>query len=374
MADWLKGPMDASAKDVGYDAGKIARLEDHYGKRIGEKSIQGAGFLMARRGKVFAHQSLGRLRFDSDAPPLKPDSLKGIASITKMFTATAVMKLVENGALWLEQTVKTVLKEFDTPMHGGITIWHLLTHTSGLRADGGYFLEPYPVEGWELMQRDDWLTKAALAGPVQCRPGEQWNYCTLGFEILAEIVTRVSGRHFEDYVMDEVVKPLGMARTFFEVPEKLKAETVIAEDWDRKKLAEKRERKGAPHGGHGVNSTLHDLFKLGQCYLNKGEYGGARILGKKTSEEMTRNQLPPGVTSYHWGKNCASYRQGLGWEFYADGPTVGPDTYNHEGWGWCSLFVDPVEQFVFVSFVLSPAAWNPDLMVSPRTIAFAGIT
>ena len=374
MSEWLKSKVEARPADVGYDEGKIARLEAHFGKWIDEKNLQGAGFLMARHGKVFCHQSSGKLTCDPGSPPLKPDSIKGIASITKMFTATAVMKLVENGYLWLEQPVKSILKEFDTAMHGGITIWHLLTHTSGLRADGGYFSEPYPIDGWDLMQRDDWLTAAALAGPVQARPGEQWNYCTLAFAVLGEIITRASGKYYDDYIMDEVVKPLGMTRTFLEVPKKLQPETIVMDEWGKKFLTAPKERKGAPSSGGGVYSTMSDLSRLGQCYLNGGEYGGARILGKKTCQEMMRNQLPPGVTAFHWGKNCTSYRQGLGWEFYTDGPTVGPDTVNHEGWGWCSLFVDPVERFIFVSFIASPTGWNPDLMVSPRTIAFAGIT
>jgi CubicO group peptidase (beta-lactamase class C family) len=374
MSEWLKGHVDAAPKDVGYDDGKISRLEAHFGKCIREKNLQSASFLMARHGKVFAHRALGRLTNEPDSAPMKPDSIKGIASITKMFTATAVMQLVENGSLWLEQPVKTILKEFDTPMHGGITIWHLLTHTSGLRADPGYWTEPYPMELWDAMGGDDWLTKAALAGPVQCKPGEQWNYSSIAFAVLGEIIGRVSGKYYDEYIMEEIAKPLGMTRTFLEVPEKLQGETVIMDDWGKKRLNEPKIRKGAPSSGGGIYSTLHDLFTLGQCYLNNGEYGGARILGKKTCQEMTRNQLPPGVPSYHWGKNCRNYRQGLGWEFYADGPTVGPATYNHEGWGWCSLFVDPVEEFIFTSFLASPKEWNPDFMVSPRTIAFAGIT
>jgi CubicO group peptidase (beta-lactamase class C family) len=221
------------------------------------------------------------------------------------------------------------------------------------------------------MQRDDWLIKSALAGPVQCKPGEQWNYSSLAFAVLGEIIGKVSGKYFDDFVMDEIIKPLGMTRTFMEVPEKLWPETVVMDDWGRKTLTGPKDRKGAPKSGGGVYSTLQDLFKLGQCYLNGGEYGGARILGKKTCQEMTRNQLS-GVPSYHWGKNCKEYRQGLGWGFYADGPTVGPATVNHEG--WCSLFVDPVEEFIFVSFIASTLEWNPDLMVSPRTIAFSGIT
>ena len=372
MSPWKTGCVDVSCREASYDESRCALLRAHYARRIEAGTLQGAGFLLARDGKVFAHEIAGKRTWLPDSNDLAPDSIKRIASITKLFTATAIMKLVENGTLWLEQPVKTIIPEFDTPMHGGITIWNLLTHTSGLVADGGYFTEPYPVDRFQLLGEKDWIVKAVLAGPVACRPGEQWNYSSLSFNVLAEIVSRVSGSHYNDYVQTQIFQPLGMTRSFLEVPEKLWPEVCLIGEWDEMFLRRAKERKGAPDGGGGVYSTLHDLFLFGQCFLNHGENGGARILGKKTAQEMTRNQLS-GVPSFHWGKRLPSIRQGLGWEFFCDGSTVGPETFNHEGWGWCSLFVDPVERFIFTSFVPSAKPWDPELMVEPRTIAFSGI-
>jgi CubicO group peptidase (beta-lactamase class C family) len=221
MTEWKKGPVDISPEDAGYDASKLPMLEAHYGTRIDAGKIQAASFLMARGGKVFAHQAAGRLTYKADSKPFTVDSLKGIASITKTMTATAVMKLVEDGALWLEQPVKEVIKEFDTPMHGGISVRHLLTHTSGLAADGGYFTEPYPLSRREAMGKDDWLTKGILAGPLQSKPGKHWAYCSMGFTVLAEIVNLVSGIYFAEFIEKKIFKPLGMTRSFFEVPKKL---------------------------------------------------------------------------------------------------------------------------------------------------------
>jgi CubicO group peptidase (beta-lactamase class C family) len=257
-------------------------------------------------------------------------------------------------------------------MHGGITIWHLLTHTSGLTADPGYFTEPHPVSRFEQMIEKDWLTKGVLAGPVICRPGEQWNYSSLGFAVLAEIVSRVSGSHYNDFVQKQILQPLGMTRSFLEVPEKLWPEVCLIGDWEERYLRVMKERKGAPDGGGGMFSTLRDLFVFGNCILNLGTAGGVRILGRKTAEEMTRNQLS-GVPAFHWGKRLPTFRQGLGWGFFCDGSTVGPATYNHEGWGWCILFVDPVEHFILTTFIASPKDWDPELMVEPRAIAFSGL-
>jgi CubicO group peptidase (beta-lactamase class C family) len=373
MKKFVEGRVDASPSEASYDPAYISLLDSCYGGLVDSGRVRAAGYLMARGGKVFAHKACGALGFDAkDKAPYEPDSIKGIASITKIVTATAIMQLVERGAIWLEQPIATIIPEFDTAMHKGINVWNFLTHTSGLPADGGYWSEPYPIENHEVMRGKDWLKKGALAGPVQHRPGEQWNYCSIGFMVLAEIVSRASGMHYNDYVEEHIFKRIGMERSFIEVPKKLMPQVMRNAPWSEWMLKHASDRKGAPNGGGGAYSTLYDLFRLGQCFLNGGTIDGAKLLGRKTAQEMTRNQLE-GVGSYHWGKNCKSYRQGLGWGFYCDGPTVGPATYNHEGWGWCSLFVDPVEKFVFVSMVNDDKEWSPDAMVKPRTIAFSGI-
>lgn len=371
MTQWTDGKVDLSPAKAGYDEGRVALLSEYYGNLIETGKVRAAGFLMARKGKVFCHRVAGKHDYTDPSPAIKPDAIKGMASITKIFTATAAMKLVEDGKLWLEQPVKTVLKEFDTPLHGGITIWHLLTHTSGLPADGGYFAEPYPFDHFEFINKKDWI-KRLLSGPMQGKPGAQWNYSTLAFSILGEVISRVSGMSVGDYIEREIFKPLGMNRSFFTPPAELADGITTTEKW------EKDDSKGQPGkryfslGGFGAYSTLGDLMRFAQCFLNGGTLDGVRLLGRKTVEAMTRNQLD-GVPSFHWGKNCVNFRQGLGWEFYCDGPTVSPECYNHEGWGWCSLFVDPREEFIFASFTNTHEGWDPAVMVNPRTIAFSGI-
>jgi CubicO group peptidase (beta-lactamase class C family) len=372
MARPVEGPIATSPRQARYDEKRLALLEDHYCRRIDAGKLQGASFLMAREGKVFAHRAYGRRTPAPDAPPLQPDSIKDLASLTKPFTAAAVMKLCEDGVLWLGKGVHELIPELDTPMHRDINVWHLLTHTSGLPPDPGYLCEPYPLprfDWWD--QGGDWLRKAVLAGPVVCRPGEGWNYCSMGYMLLAEVVTRASGKHYYDYVQDELLKPLGMTRTMFAVPQALAGEIAWASEWQRDKPIHMRERQ-APDGGGGLASTLGDVFRFGQCFLNGGELDGVRVLGRKTVEEMTRNQLQ-GVPAFHWGKRLKEYRHGLGWGFFCDSSTVGPATFNHEGYGWSALFLDPVEKFVFAQFICDDHPWNPDLVVMPRTIAFSGI-
>jgi CubicO group peptidase (beta-lactamase class C family) len=372
VAPSIEGPIDVSPQEARYDEGRLALLEEYFARAIQSGRLQGAAFLMARRGKVFAHRALGRLNPAKDSPPLRPDSILDVASLTKPFTAAAVMKLVEDGVLWLEQPVKTLIPELDNPIHGGIHLWHLLTHTSGLPPDAGYLCEPYSHPWFDFWKKgEDWLRKGVLVGAPVGRPGESWNYCSKGFVLLAEVVARASGMHFGDYLHQKVFQPLGLDRTFYGVPESLGGEVAWAVEWQREKSLNIRKRE-SPDGGGGVSSTLHDLFKFAQCFLNGGEYGGRRILSRKTVEEMTRNQLS-GVPAFHWGKHLRDFRHGLGWGFFSDGSIAGPATYCHEGWGWSTLYVDPVEQFVYAHFIPDGRDFDPDVQVKPRTIAFSGI-
>jgi len=371
MVEWRSGAVETTPKSVRYDESKVGRIRDHYGALIASGRIQAASFLLARDGKVFTHEAAGALTHKPGSEPFQPDTIKRIASITKVVTASAVMKLVEDGKIWLEQPVKEVIPEFDTPIHGKITFRHLLTHTSGLPADGGYFLEPYP-RSWEPAADTSAWFKAVLAGPLQGEPGHQWSYCSRGFSVLAEAVSRVSGVHFNQFVQDNFFGPLGMARTSLEPARGLHPEVSVTMEWEEESLAGSGRREGIPNGGGGVYSTLRDLFVLGQMTLNGGEFGGRRVLGKKTIEEMTRNQLT-GVPAFHWGKKLSDFRHGLGWGFYCDGAVTGPATLNHQGWGHSYLFIDPVEKFVLTLFVADPGEWNPQLLVEPVNIAFSGI-
>lgn len=372
MARTIEGPIDVSPREARYDESRLALLEEYFARAIQSGRLQGAAFLMARKGKVFAHRALGRLTPAADAPPYRPDAIQDLASLSKPFTATAVMQLVEDGVLWLEQPVKTLIPELDNAVHGGIHLRHLLTHTSGLRPDDGYLCEPYPAPRFEYWKNPpDWIRQGVLAGAPVCRPGEAWNYSTAGFVLLAEVVARASGKRFGEFLHQRIFEPLGMDRTFYGVPQALAGEIAWAEEWQREKPLHAKERE-SPDGGGGVASTLRDLFKFGQCFLDGGEHGGRRILSRKSVQEMTRNQLS-GVPAFHWGKHLREFRHGLGWGFFADGSIVGPDTYCHEGFGWTALFLDPVEQFLYAHFIPDGREFDPDVQVKPRTIAFSGI-
>ncbi len=219
-------------EDVGYIPEIIEKVNRHLsGLMTGKKSLQAAAYIMSRDGKVFAHNSMGKLLYNSNKKDFLPDSIRRIASITKVFVAVSILQLVEKGVIRLDQPVAEIIPEFKTPMYEKIKIIHLITHTSGLRPDPGAFFEPYPLD-WSWMKKKEWI-KESLRDFLLLGPGKEWRYSSTGFVILSEIVSRVSGIHFEKYVIDKITTPLGMNNTFFDIPDELMDRVCFTADFEK---------------------------------------------------------------------------------------------------------------------------------------------
>ncbi|NLY89183.1 MAG: beta-lactamase family protein [Firmicutes bacterium] len=362
-------------ESVGYLSSTIQKLDDHLKKLVAEDKLQCAGYLLARHGKTFALRSMGPLRYSEDRPFL-PNSIRRIASITKVFVAVAIMQLVEEGLLRLDQPVAEIIPEFNKPGLNAITIFHLLTHTSGLRPDPGAFFEPYP-EDYSWFRKKNWI-KSALSGPQAVEPGKEWRYSSTCFTILGEIVTRVSGIHFETYVIENIARPLQMTETFFDVPDDLEERVCFANKWEhqwyQKGKEKPRPKWAAPRAGGGLFSTMENLARLGQMLLNKGTLDGKRVLARKTVESMTRNHLH-GVKNYCWGAGGTEMEYGLGFNVYSNNTFLSPGSFSHEGAGLCGLYVDPVEELVFVYIcpLNEKYGWLPEAVINLRNIAWSGL-
>jgi CubicO group peptidase (beta-lactamase class C family) len=368
------GPVDISPREAGYRPEKIDRLNALFQGLIREKKLQCASYLLARRGKIFAHNSMGQLRFRGESCDLLPDSIRRTASITKVFTAISILRLIEEGKLYLEQPVKSLIEEFNTDQHKDITLFHLLTHTSGLTADGGYFAEAYPglwLPGFKP-GKTSWI-KAALSGPPQAKPGELWNYSSIGYLVLGEVIARVSGLPADKYIQQTVVTPLGLERTFFNVPPELKAQVCTIQEWDEEELTpdENAALRPPPTAG-GIASTLKDLWSVGQMLLDRGTFRGERILGRKTVEAMTRNHLT-NTPAFYWGIKKKAMEYGLGMNVYSDHIFLSPGAFSHEGAGRSALYIDPVEQLIAVYFVPTTIDWVPESIVNPLAVIWSGL-
>ena len=218
--------------------------------------------------------------------------------MTKLVTSIAAMQCVENGLIGLDDDLSSIMPEMsDIPILSNgeliepknkITLRHLLTHTSGFGYSGG----TVKVEGFN---NENWNYEDA---PRHFESGTNFLYGT-STDWAGILVEKLTGMNLEEYFRKNITEPLGMSRTFFNVPDSL--HSLIVSHGNRgadgqQKLTESPNR--IPNskvttfsGGAGLFSTPSDYTKLLQCLLNEGKYAEGTILKKETIVEMTGNQI-----------------------------------------------------------------------------------
>lgn len=207
-------------QEAGYEAERLEVLNRHFSEMIDKKELVSGSYCLTHEGKVFADNALGSFSFEEDdTREFEPDTIFSIASITKLFTSIAILKLVEDGQIRLDQPVGEILEEFNTPPYNEIRIVHILTHTSGPCADMGAHENKYELGWWNFLDKDhpeDWIT-AVLKKGLRNSPGKEWSYSSIGFALLGEIITRISHVHCHTYIEENIVKPCDMANTSFTI-------------------------------------------------------------------------------------------------------------------------------------------------------------
>lgn len=395
---YTQGKIDCKPHEVGYNEKRLDVLNNHLQRLIDDGEIQCATYCVSRKGKVFAHGAVGKKSFRKENDdPVQPDSIRWVASITKVFTAVAIMKLVEDGVTRLDIPVGEILPQFNTPPYNGVTLFQLLTHTSGMHTDGGCFDNRYQTNYWEIIERAyklcetdkkdqfDWITAAlgTIGNGFRSKPDTEWAYCSFGFVILGAIIEKLTGIHAHKYIEDFIVKPIGMKDTSFDLtPDKAKHFIVTDEEFENV-LNDIVNGTYKPHWigkilnipstGGGMNSTSYDLIRFGNMMLSGGTFEGSRILGRKAVEKMTT--IAVDYPNYCWGANEKARYYGVGFDM-RNGPafTFSQGTYMHEGAGACSLYIDPKEEFAaawIVPFVKE--GWFSRALFNVQNVIWSGI-
>jgi len=283
----------------------------------------------------------------------------------------------------------------------GINLFHLLTHTSGLHADGGCFENKYQSNYWKTMHdayklhdfekngEFDWISAAlgTIGSGIRTPPEKEWAYCSFGFTILGAVIEKLTGIHAHKYIEDEICKPLGLHDTMFEgsiTPEI--AKRCIVHDEEGEKYfnniingvsnAEDSpwEKYNIPSTGGGMLSTVGDLVRYGNMVLGGGRLGETRVLGRKTIEKMTA--LVANLPDYCWfnGGGARGYAVGFdrrnGIAF-----TMSENTIMHEGSGSCAMYIDPTEELVaaWIIPMVDQSQWYPRLQFSTVNVIWSGL-
>jgi len=395
---YTQGKTDCKPSEIGYDEKRLDVLNNHFQRIIDDGEIQCATYCISRKGKIFAHGGVGKKSFrKDDNTPVQPDSVRFVASITKVFTAVAIMKLVEDGVTRLDVPVGEILPQFNTPPYNGVTLFQLLTHTSGMHADGGCFDNKYQTNYWKMIddayklcspgqKKDfDWLAAAlgTIGSGFRVKPDTEWAYCSFGFVVLGAVIEKLSGRRVQEFIDDNICKPLGMKDTAFNITAEMAKRYIVSDEELEKYVNDKINGTYKPHWigeilnipptGGGLESTAYDLSLFGNMVLSGGTLNGTRILGRKAVEKMTN--IATAFPNYCWNAKEKERFYGVGFDM-RNGPafTFSQGTFMHEGSGACSLYIDPKEELVAAWIVpFAKEGWFSRALFSVQNIIWSGL-
>jgi CubicO group peptidase (beta-lactamase class C family) len=386
----------ANPAALGFDGERLSRIDRFLAERYIEPGLLPCALLLvARKGELVHKCVLGHASLAKDKR-LEEDTIFRLYSMTKPVTSIALMMLVEDGRIALDDPVARWIPSWrdltvyragqpgtytTRPVDAPMRVLDLMRHTSGLtygfqnrtNVDAAYRslrLDAFEAESLAA------LVEGLARVPLEFSPGSSWNY-GVSTDVVGHVVSLASGLPFDEFVRTRILVPLGMHDTDFHVPEAKvarfadcyvrSAAGTLAPAADRNFLRPPR----APSGGGGLVGTAADYLRFCEMLRRGGELGGVRLVGPKTLALMRMNHLPggkdladlapPGMFSE------AAYQGmgfGLGFAMVTDparyGVTASPGEFSWGGLASTAFWVDPVEDVCVVFMTqLMPSSTYP---------------
>ena len=369
----------AKPEEVGLSAARLQRITDMVQRRIAAGDLAGAVTIVARRGKV-AHLSAQGVMDLTSKQPMTPASMFRIASMTKPVIGVAIMMLVEEGKLHLNDPVARYIPQFANmkvaiarPATGGsegpsfytvpaqraITIKDLLTHTSGLGSGPMGDSEIARVARKDGEKLSDYIPR--LGGTVlEFQPGSRWTYSPgAGFETLGRVIEIASGVPLDQFFQTRIFDPLGMrditfwptdaqmprvASVYQRTPAGLTKSTMPNDTMSRNVYF---------RGSGGLYSSAEGYVPLGIMLSNGGEMNGKRLLSRKSVEMLGAVHIPDTLPGRPAGEGFGLSVRVLT-NHAARNTLLSDGSYGWSGAQGTHFFVDPKEQLVGVLMIQTP--------------------
>ncbi|MDB4896813.1 MAG: beta-lactamase [Firmicutes bacterium] len=359
---------------LSFDAARLAQAFAIVERGIAQGAYPGAVAAVGGMDGVAAVRAFGLAVQEPEQLPMRTDTLFDLASLTKVVAATpALLRLLEDGAFVLETPVRQMIPEFGDDR---VTMRHLLTHTSGLPAWCGLYLDH---RGWEA------YTAAICATELLREPGTAVAYSDLGFMLLGAVIQRLTGQTLPDYCRTAIFEPLGMHDTGW-LPAQGRQRIAATERgnqveygmcgdrapgfsrWRRAITWGEANDGNCFYGLDGVSShaglfgTAADMARYAQAWLR----GGRPVLGRHTVALATRSHTP-----------AMADNRALGWQkppaaaFPSSrascGDMLSPQAFGHTGFTGTSLWIDPDKDLFMILLTnrLHPAAKDGLFAVRP---------
>jgi D-alanyl-D-alanine carboxypeptidase len=254
----------------------------------------GAAVLVISHGEVLLRKGYGAANLELGVP-VKPEHVFRLGSITKQFTAVAILQLAEAGKLKLDDDITTYVPEVET-FGKKITITHLLSHTSGLPS---FTDQPE----WRAAPRQDMTLTQELAfikgKPAKFAPGTSWEYCNTGYRLLGAVIEKVTGQTYAAYVAEHIFKPAGMTNSLYDDARKIIPQRIPGYSAGPRgtELNAEYVSMTQPHAAGALLSTVDDLWKWEQALA-----AGKLVRPDLLAQAYTAARLPDGrATGYGFG-------------------------------------------------------------------------
>lgn len=327
---------------VGLRADRLAQLDEIIGQAIDDGVFPGAVLLVARRGEIVKLEAHGQSVIRPEPRAMTTEAIFDLASLTKVVvTVPLVLALVERAVWTLGDPLQRHVPELDGDGHEDVTLWHLLTHTSGLPPWANLFHEGAGVD--ELF-KGKWPVIGLVAPP-----GERVVYSDLGFILLGEAVQRATDTPLDELASSTLFEPMNMTDTCYNPLASLAERIAAAEDDPARGGVligrvhdENADAMGGVSGHAGLFSTAADLARYAQMLLDEGQGPQGRVLSPASVRSMRSAQT-----------DALNERRGLGWllqrrDTQQSGDLLSDAAFGHTGFTGTSLWIDPTNELFVV--------------------------
>jgi CubicO group peptidase (beta-lactamase class C family) len=388
MTHWML--KEGKPQDVGMDASRIEGIRKLAAKWVDGGQTPSLVLLAARRGTIVLHDAWGVRRPEDKTPTLKRDSIFPLSSCTKPITAAAVMCLVEDGLIGLNRPIIDYIPEWDVPGVQWLEeakVVDLLCHTGGLDdlmlgasvQQAAVGSPTVPPAGPGQHPRINERIRLAAGAPLAYRPGTALLYSNFGFNLLGDIIRRVSGQPFWQFVQSRIFEPIGMRDSSYLFPAELRERRVYRQPGMPGTQpvpgfhggVDSSEYDALDLGAGGAASTALDMAVFMQMLLNGGIYNGKRVLSPASVTAMTSSQVDHSIP---WkvvqivpqtGKRVEVEFEGGGYgfgmylfkdgdRFSANGSLVSDRAFGHQGFAGAYFWADPESELVGVYLGVVP--------------------
>jgi len=377
---WFAAAQNVDPEDVGLSEERLERIGELVGRHVEAGDITGAVTLVARNGRIAHLEAHGIMDIASDKA-MTEDAIFRIASMSKPVGAVAILMLIEEGKVRLDDPVSRFIPSYENmqvgiaqprrafggfggpppapgtapefytvPAEHDITILDLLTHTSGLMSGPISNSVAQPFSERRHDQGVAW-TESIGSSPLEFQPGTRWSYSAVaGFDVLSRVVEVVSGQTFNDFLRQRVFGPLSMSDTSF-WPSEQQRQRLVTTYIERNNELVPRENPDSMSGERyfsaagGLMTTATDYAQFAMMLANGGELNGRRILSPRSVEMMGSVFIPDTLPGRQPGESF-----GLGVRVVTDPAARG--TWLSEGsFGWSGFYgthfwVDPEKNLV----------------------------